>query len=517
MRHPITTVGAAAEAVGIEPGAAAEVYAPTTALDPDAPLVIDPGAAGALAAYLALGTELLEALRTSAAADDAPSDVQLWPEHFDIGLELGDEAEEARGTFGASPGDAPHPLPYLYVTRWSGATDDPFWNDEAFAGASLDYRTLVEAPDAAVRGRDFFARRGPRSHAARREPAPRLPEGGPRRDDRQQRRGDPRSPLVREVRAGRVTRRAERDDPSVVAAIGEVERVSAPPTRSSHRSRSPRGGRRRRRCPTRRPSTPVEGPAARPTRGASVTAGGGVRSRGAHPTPSSPRRRRGRCGGPRPRRRARPRAPTPTSAPGPSSVTSSRRSRPVRRTQSLSSTGWNVLAGSSANGVRSAASPGWCADALAHGITHHHVDRRGHRSCVDDAVPTAQLVERGTLPVVGPFDGQQPVDPHIGGQRSTIGVDGRHVGHRRPGDVVESRVHARPRDPVGSSRARARRGRCRRRCAGSPSPAGHPPDRAACGSSSYGTTPVQSWSPVHAGTGPHTLDACRIGMRPTVR
>jgi len=155
-RHPITTVGAAAAAVGIAPGAPTEVYAPTTALDPDAPLVIDPRAAAALAAFLALGTELLRALRASATTDDAPSDVQLWPEHFDIGLEIGNEARAARGTFGASPGDATHPLPYLYVTRWPGAADDPFWNDEAFPGASLDYRALAEVPDAAARGRELF-------------------------------------------------------------------------------------------------------------------------------------------------------------------------------------------------------------------------------------------------------------------------------------------------------------------------------------------------------------------------
>jgi hypothetical protein len=156
VRHPITTVGAAADAVGIVPGAPTEVYAPATALDPDALLVIDPRAAVVLAAYLELGTELLQAFRASATADDAPSEVQLWPEHFDIGLELGNEARRARGTFGASTGDASHPLPYLYVTRWPGVADDPFWDDEAFPGASLDYRALAEAPDAAARGREFF-------------------------------------------------------------------------------------------------------------------------------------------------------------------------------------------------------------------------------------------------------------------------------------------------------------------------------------------------------------------------
>ena len=43
--HPITTVGDAASAAGIEPGAPADVYTPTTSLDVDAPLDVDAAAA----------------------------------------------------------------------------------------------------------------------------------------------------------------------------------------------------------------------------------------------------------------------------------------------------------------------------------------------------------------------------------------------------------------------------------------------------------------------------------------
>lgn len=156
-RHPISTVGAAADAVGITPGAPADVYTPTTALDPDEPLPIDPAAAVVLAAWFDLGASLLEALRSAASTEDAPSDVQLWPEHFDLGLELGSESDTERATFGASPGDGSHPLPYLYVTRWDGVPDDPFWSDTAFSGASIDYRSLAEAPTADARGREFYA------------------------------------------------------------------------------------------------------------------------------------------------------------------------------------------------------------------------------------------------------------------------------------------------------------------------------------------------------------------------
>jgi hypothetical protein len=156
-RHGLTTLRAAAEAVGIEPGAPPDVYPPATTLEPDAALAVDAAAAAALAAWFGLGTSLLEALRATAGAADAASDVQLWPEHFDLGIELGDDDSHQRATFGTSPGDAQHPLPYLYVTRWPGVPDDAFWNDEAFPGASVDYATLAAAIDAEIMGREFFA------------------------------------------------------------------------------------------------------------------------------------------------------------------------------------------------------------------------------------------------------------------------------------------------------------------------------------------------------------------------
>lgn len=155
---PITTVAAAAASVGITPGAPTEVYTPATPLEPDAPLVIDASAADALAAWFALGETTLEALRGDAGDADDPSQVQLWPEHFDLGLELGEASRNARGTFGASPGDAVHPEPYLYVTRWPGVPDDPFWDEAAFPGASIGYRRLAGEPDAEAAALQFFAR-----------------------------------------------------------------------------------------------------------------------------------------------------------------------------------------------------------------------------------------------------------------------------------------------------------------------------------------------------------------------
>jgi hypothetical protein len=82
--------------------------------------------------------------------------VQLWPEHFDASVDLGDEAAGQRGTFGASPGDDRHPLPYLYVTHWADQPDDPYWNDAGFGGASLGYESLAGAPDPRAAAGAFF-------------------------------------------------------------------------------------------------------------------------------------------------------------------------------------------------------------------------------------------------------------------------------------------------------------------------------------------------------------------------
>ena len=155
---PLTTIAAAAAALGIEPGAPATVYTPTTPLTPDAPLVVDPGAATVLASWFALGWTALEALGADADPAETASKPTLWPEHFDAAIDLGLESRGARGTFGASPGDAAHPEPYLYVTHWVEVPDDPYWNDTAFPGASLSYSAVATTPDAPATIRAFFAR-----------------------------------------------------------------------------------------------------------------------------------------------------------------------------------------------------------------------------------------------------------------------------------------------------------------------------------------------------------------------
>lgn len=133
-RHPLTTLADAAAAAGVEPGRSTGVYETVTPWDPDAPLEVDGTAASVLARWFALGTDAL--VRIGARS------ITLWPEHFDVATTV-----EDRVNLGASPGDARHPRPYLYVGPWE-RREGPFWN-EPFGASLGDDR--VDGPDDAVR------------------------------------------------------------------------------------------------------------------------------------------------------------------------------------------------------------------------------------------------------------------------------------------------------------------------------------------------------------------------------
>jgi hypothetical protein len=145
-RTGLTTLRAVADAAGVSLGARTGVYEPTTPGEPDAPLSVDAAGVACLADWFGFAASVLEGVR-AAAPDRGSTRLQLWPEHFDVSVDLGDESAGQRGTFGASPGDEQHPLPYLYVTHWGAVVDDPFWNDVGFGGASLGYDRLVNAED----------------------------------------------------------------------------------------------------------------------------------------------------------------------------------------------------------------------------------------------------------------------------------------------------------------------------------------------------------------------------------
>jgi hypothetical protein len=150
--HEIETLGAAAEFAGVEPGVPGGLFEATTDGDPARRLAIDHDAAHVLAEWYGFVMSVLAQLRVDFASS-APALVQLWPEHFDLATDLG----APRANYGASPGDAEHPEPYLYAGPWDTAgldRSDAYWN-EPF-GASLPYAAIVDAADQRKAALDFF-------------------------------------------------------------------------------------------------------------------------------------------------------------------------------------------------------------------------------------------------------------------------------------------------------------------------------------------------------------------------
>jgi hypothetical protein len=154
-RQRIGSPRAAADFVGVPLGAPPVYRAATTVHDPDMPLTVDPDAAAALASWFAFAAARLDALRAGHADVDS-TDAQLWPEHFDLAIELGDAASGARANYGASPGDETIPSPYVYVgprdadRRHGRFAVYPF-------GAALTYDALLETADPALATDAFLA------------------------------------------------------------------------------------------------------------------------------------------------------------------------------------------------------------------------------------------------------------------------------------------------------------------------------------------------------------------------
>jgi hypothetical protein len=129
---------------------------PPAPVDADAPLGVDEEAAAALADWFGFATAVLEEARRTEGAQEV-SRVQLWPEHFDPAVEMGSADDGRRASYGASPGDADHPEPYLYVAAWGDVDrDDPYWNDPHFNGAALPYAALLAAEDQFRVALEFF-------------------------------------------------------------------------------------------------------------------------------------------------------------------------------------------------------------------------------------------------------------------------------------------------------------------------------------------------------------------------
>lgn len=136
-----------------------DIYPDHAPVAPDDEVEVDPAEAARLAAWWERGRQGLAAF----APGQQPV---LWPEHFDLAVEVGEV------TYGVSPGDTSCELPYAYVAPWErDHLDAAFWN--ASFGA---LRTIEEmpTPDALAHffrlGREQAATTGRGEAAVRREP-----------------------------------------------------------------------------------------------------------------------------------------------------------------------------------------------------------------------------------------------------------------------------------------------------------------------------------------------------------
>ncbi len=150
-RAPLTTLGEAATVVD-------DLLPPGSELD-DIALDIDPVAVKALADCYAFGVDLLSRLIAEAAPADEATPPRLWPEHFDIAIELGAEAGGVRANYGLSPGDVQHAEPYLYVGPWTAEVSGDLWRASGFKGAEMTHAELLEAGDQRATALDFFRTR----------------------------------------------------------------------------------------------------------------------------------------------------------------------------------------------------------------------------------------------------------------------------------------------------------------------------------------------------------------------
>jgi hypothetical protein len=139
-RTPLTTIADAAAFVGPD-------LFPDGVPDDSAPLEIDRVAAERLGELYALAADALARFRTEV-SDADPSAINLWPEHFDLAFDAGDESAGERAGYGVSPGDEGHEHPYAYVGPWNQELPgDPGWNASGFRGAELGYDELASADD----------------------------------------------------------------------------------------------------------------------------------------------------------------------------------------------------------------------------------------------------------------------------------------------------------------------------------------------------------------------------------
>jgi hypothetical protein len=121
------------------------------------PAQVDADATRALGDFYGFACSVLEQLRADEPEVDSTV-VRIWPEHFDIALELGEGP--ARANFGGSPGDEDHEEPYLYVGPFDESlASGELWNGRGFSGAELSYSELLDADDQRRAALEFMRER----------------------------------------------------------------------------------------------------------------------------------------------------------------------------------------------------------------------------------------------------------------------------------------------------------------------------------------------------------------------
>lgn len=97
------------------------------------PLEADAPSVAALGDVYGFATNVLETLRAELPESAQAGRVQLWPEHFDVGLDLHRAGTSEAIVAGVSPGDEHHAEPYVYVVGTELVV--------------LEYPALLAAPD----------------------------------------------------------------------------------------------------------------------------------------------------------------------------------------------------------------------------------------------------------------------------------------------------------------------------------------------------------------------------------
>jgi hypothetical protein len=141
------SLGQLAATAGVDLGAVLDVGHDTPGIgDPDARLTLDAAAAGDVAEWFRIVAAALDRVVEALPASSGPSLARLWPEHFDVAIDVA-ARPDVRVNVGGSPGDSFIGEPYVYVNPWTdvrpGAGE--FWN-APFGAARTRSRLDVADP-----------------------------------------------------------------------------------------------------------------------------------------------------------------------------------------------------------------------------------------------------------------------------------------------------------------------------------------------------------------------------------